>query len=200
LSRLSPNAFSLLAAGAILERQLTFDRLCITANISQDPGLPALDEVVSGRLLLEAEQPDEASTYTFANDMIRDVVYTEAGDARRRLFHRRALELLEASGDSAAILAHHALAAGLPEVAFRHSLTAGEEALRLAAVNESKAHLEMALQLAKDELPDSIEGQSQIRNLYLLLAQAYELSGQLQKAQSTYDELRRFPPKEPNNG
>src|SRR5438045_6990236 len=98
--------------------------------------LPALDELVSSRLLVEFEQSRVASTYAFANEMIRDVVYTEAGDARRRLFHARALAVLEADRDSAAVLAHHAAAAGLADAAFHHSLTAGQEALRLAAVNE----------------------------------------------------------------
>jgi predicted ATPase len=194
LSRLSPNAFSLLAAGAVLELRLTFERLCAVSNTAKDIGLPALDELVSGQLLLEVAQASAASIYIFTHNMIRDVVYTEAGDARRRLFHRRALGILEDAGASEAVLAHHAVAAGLSEVAFRHSLTAGKEAFRLAAVNEAKAHLEKALQLAKEELPDSIEVQSQIRELYLHLAQTYELSGQPVQSQSMYDEFRKLPP------
>lgn len=194
LSRLSPNAFSLLAAGAVLELRLTFERLCAISDMVENTGLPALDELVSGQILLEVVQAGAASTYTFTHNMIRDVVYTEAGDARRRLFHRRALGVLEVDGDSEAVLAHHAIAAGLAEVAFRHSLAAGKEALHLAAVNEAKVHLEKALQLAKDELPGSVEVQSQLRDLYLHLAKAYELSGQPQQAQSAYDELRKLPP------
>ncbi len=194
LSRLSPNAYTLLAAGAILDHGLTFERLCAVANLPEDGGLPALDELLSGRLLLEVEQVGLASTYAFPNGMIQDVVYTEAGDARRRLFHRRALELLEADRDSAAVLAHHAVAAGLAEAAFRHSLTAGQEALRLAAANEAQAHLEQARQLALEGSPGSAEIQPHIRDLYRQLAQAYELSGQPQQAQAVYDELRRLSP------
>jgi len=194
LSRLSPNAFTLLAAAAILEQRLTFEHLCAIANIPEDLGLSALDEVVSGRLLWEAEQPGTASTYAFANDMIRDVVYTEAGDARRRLFHRRALDILERDKDSAAVLAHHAVAAGLAEEAFRHSLTAGQEALRLAAANEAQAHLEKARQLALEGSLGSVEFQSHIRDLYLRLAEAYELSNQPERAQSVYEELQRLSP------
>ena len=126
LNRLSPHAFSLLAAGAVLEQQITFERLCAITNVTEDMALPALDELISGRLLLEAAQPGVASAYTFVNDMLRDVVYTETGDARRRLFHRRALEVLEAAKASPAVLAHHALAAGLAQAAFRHSLAAGQ--------------------------------------------------------------------------
>ena len=125
LNRLGPNAFNLLAGGAVLEQQITFGRLCAVSNVDEDMALPALDELISGRLLLEAAQPDVVSTYVFANDMLRDVVYTEAGDARRRLFHRRALEILEGAGASAAVLAHHALAAGLAQAAFHYSLAAG---------------------------------------------------------------------------
>jgi predicted ATPase len=57
LNRLSPNAFSLLAGGAVLEHQITFERLCAISKVSDDLALPALDELVSGRLLLETTQP-----------------------------------------------------------------------------------------------------------------------------------------------
>jgi predicted ATPase len=105
LNRLSPNAFSLLAGGAVLEYQITFERLCAISKMTEDTALPALDELISSRLLLESAQPGFASAYAFTNDMLRDVVYTEAGDARRRLYHRRALDILEVVGDSAAVLA-----------------------------------------------------------------------------------------------
>ena len=58
-------------------------------------GLPALDELLTSRLLLETDDPNRP--YRFTHDKIRDVVYTEAGNARRRIFHRRAFEALEAA-------------------------------------------------------------------------------------------------------
>ncbi len=81
LDRLSPNAFTLLVVAAALEQQISFEHLCAISSLSEDAALPALDELISGRLLLEVAQPGAASAYPFANDMIRDVVYTEAGDA-----------------------------------------------------------------------------------------------------------------------
>lgn len=182
LNRLSPNAFSLLAGGAILEQRLTFERLCAIANVSEDLALPALDELLSGRLLLEAAQPGVASAYSFTNDMLRDVVYTEAGDARRRLFHRRALEFLEAARDSAAVLAHHALAAGLTKAAFDHSMAAGREALHLAALSEAVIHFERARQLVLEALSLEMPDKAEIRDLYTQLSYAYELGGQTEKA------------------
>lgn len=193
LSRLSPNAFALLAAGAVLEQPLTFDRLCAVANTSADAGLPALDELVSGQLLLEAAPlGGAASLYTFVNDMLRNVVYTEAGEARRRLFHRRALEVLEAARVPAAVLEHHALAAGLPVAALHHSLAAGREALRLSALAEAWVHCQqarqLARQLAREAAPPSPELAAQIGDLYGQLGQAYALAGQPEQAQAVYAE------------
>jgi predicted ATPase len=197
LSRLSPNAFSLLAAGAVLEQRLKFERLCAISNVAEDRGLPALDELVSGRLLLEMARPDAASAYVFAHHMIRDVVYTEAGDARRRLFHQRALDVLEAARAPAAVLAHHALAAGLAQAAFRHGLAAGQEALRLLAANEAIAHFERARQVAGEASLVGTEFEAQLRNLYEQLGRAYKLGGQPEQANAIHEELKRLAPKQP---
>jgi predicted ATPase len=166
----------------VLEQQITFERLCAIANVAEDLGLPALDELISGRLLLEAAQPGAASAYAFTNDMLRDVVYTEAGDARRRLFHRRALVLLEAAGESEAVLAHHAQAAGLGLAAFHHSLAAGREALRISALSEAIVHLERAHHYLQEALPSEMPGKAELHDLYVQLARAYELNGQAEKA------------------
>jgi DNA-binding SARP family transcriptional activator len=192
LNRLSPNAFSLLAGGAVLEQQITFERLCAISNVTEDLALPALDELISGRLLLEATQPDIASAYVFTNDMLRDVVYTEAGDARRRLFHRRALEILEAAGDSAAVLAHHAQAAILVQAAFQHSLAAGREALRISAVGEAIIHLERARQFMRQASLQEMPGKVELGDLYLQLGLAYELVGQSEKALAIHAERERL--------
>lgn len=176
LNRLSPNAFALLAAGATLERGLTFDRLAQTANVPEDAALPAVDELISSRLLIEG--PGALGAYIFPNDMIRDVVYTEAGDARRRLYHRRALAVLAAARDPAALLAHHALVAGQAEAAFRFSLSAGEEALRLAAPNLAVVHLEQARALRHEVALTGADFEADVVSLYRLLGRAYLLDGQ----------------------
>ncbi|HEX9926247.1 MAG TPA: AAA family ATPase, partial [Anaerolineae bacterium] len=94
LHRLTPNATALLTAAAVIGRDCSFERLCQVAGLAAGEGLPALDELLSGRLLLETDDP--ARPYTFAHDKIRDVVYTEAGAARRRLYHHQAFTILEA--------------------------------------------------------------------------------------------------------
>ena len=182
LNRLSPNAFSLLAAGAVLEHWITYERMCAISNLSEDQGLPALDELISGRLLLEITQPSGVSGYTFTNDMLRDVVYTEAGDARRRLFHHRTMEVLEKDGESVAVLAHHALAAGLGQAAFHYSLAAGREALRLHAVSEAIVHFEHAIQFVRQASLPEMPDEADLSELFTQLARAYKLDGQGEKA------------------
>jgi DNA-binding SARP family transcriptional activator len=192
LNRLSPNAFSLLAGGAVLEHRITFERMCAISNVNEDLALPALDELISGRLLLETVQPGVTSAYAFTNDMLRDVVYTEAGDARRRLFHRRAMEVLETGEESAAVLAHHAQAAGMAQTAFHYSLAAGREALRLSAVSEAVVHFERARQfvrvVALREMPNAVD----LNELYMQLNRAYKLAGQMEKALAIEAERKKF--------
>ena len=139
--------------------------------------MPALGELISARLLLEPEQTVAASAYTFTNDMLRDVVYTEAGDARRRLFHQRALAVLEAAGASAAVLAHHGLAAGLDQDIFRLSLDAGRESLRILAISEAIVHLELALRFVQETSQQEMPEETNLRDLYYQLGRAYKLSG-----------------------
>jgi predicted ATPase len=189
LNRLSPNGFALLAAGAVLEHGITFERLCAISHLEENEGLAALDELVSSRLLVEGAQLDAPGGYEFAHNMIREVVYTEAGDARRRLFHRRALHVLEAGRVSPAALAHHALAAGEEAAAFRRSLIAGQEALRLAATSEAIVHFERARQIALDSSLDGTESEAQTRELYQQLSRAYEQSGQPEQARAMKQEL-----------
>lgn len=182
LHRLTANATALLTAAAVIGRDCSFERLCQVAGVAAAEGLPALDELLAGRLLLETD--DLARPYTFAHDKIRDVVYTEAGAARRRLYHRQAFTLLEASGSPPAELAHHALAAQLAEPAFRYSLAAGDAAMALFAVQDAIDHYEQA----RHQLPIA-NLQSSIPNLYLSLGRAYELLGDYRQAQSVYQDM-----------
>lgn len=145
LERLAHPARELLAAAAILGQGFTFDQLCRVAGLREDEALPATDAVVRAHLLREAAAVGEgvAGTYAFTHDKIRDVAYAEAGDARQRVFHRRALEALQDTAP-AAQLVRHAVAAGLREPAARFSFAAGDEALRLLAARDALAHYDRA--------------------------------------------------------
>jgi predicted ATPase len=185
LNRLSANALTLCTAAAILGSQFDFDSLCRVAGLNENDGLPALDELLRRGLLREADR-----RYLFSHDRIREIVYAQASEARRRVFHRRALEVLAttlALSIPSAELAHHALAANLPERAFELSLAAGDEAMRLFAVHDAVRHYEQAqalmaiLQLPIPDLHAS--------RLFSQLGRAYELTNEREKARSLYQEM-----------
>lgn len=193
LYRLTPNAFALLVAGTVLGQGITFERLCQVANLEERDGLPALDEVLHSGLLLESERqggPMTAGRYVFAHAKIRAVVYAEAGEARRSIFHRRALEALQAAAAPAAELAYHALAAGLAEPAFHWSLAAGDEAMGVVAVSSAISFYEQARYLMAERLQGLDLGAMlpapEIEHLYTDLGRAYELNAEWEKARAVY--------------
>jgi DNA-binding SARP family transcriptional activator len=152
LAPLPQTARDLLAAASVLGQGFTFELLCNVGRLTEDEALPALDSVVRSNLLHEIGQSERQSgggQYIFAHDKIRDVVYSEAGEARRRVFHRRAIEALQTGGAPAAELARHALAGGLDEPALRFSIAAGDDAMRLLAARDAAVHYERAITLAE---------------------------------------------------
>lgn len=155
LAPLSQAARDLLAAAAVLGQGFHFDILRQVSRLPTDDALQALDAVVQARLLQETGKADDPGNdvrhhrYDFAHDKIRDVVYAEAGEARRGVFHGRALEALESSGTPPAQLARHALAAGLDEAALQHSIAAGDAALQLLAARDAAVHYAHAIALAE---------------------------------------------------
>src|SRR6266566_1050364 len=92
LGRLTPSAWALLVAGAALGQGLTFERLIQVAQLDEQEGLRALEELLRKGLLCEGtlvEEPQAFDGYAFPREMIREVVYQEAGVTRQRLVQRR---------------------------------------------------------------------------------------------------------------
>jgi predicted ATPase len=141
----------------VLGHGFTFERLCQVAEMAEHEGLLALDEALRCGLLQEASTTESLlgdQPYTFTHDKIREVISLEAGEARRRILHRRALEVLQRAVTPVTELAHHALAARLMEPAFHLSVAAGDEAARVFAMTEAHQHYTRALQ-ALLHVPDT---------------------------------------------
>ena len=151
LRGLSEAAFGVLAAAAVLGTDATFEPLCVLAALDERAGLAALDELRRRDLLVETAGDQEETSgpvvWRFAYESVREVVYTEAGEARRRLFHRRAFATLEGGGAPAATLAYHAQAAGLTEPALHALVAAGDAALTVSATRDAHAYYEQARRL-----------------------------------------------------
>jgi tetratricopeptide (TPR) repeat protein len=119
------------------------------------------------------------------------VAYTESREARRRVYHRRALLGLESSGAPAAECAFHALAALLDEPAFRYSVAAGHEAFAAYATQEALAHFNTARDVAgrMQAGGESIAG-DWLGRLYRGRGQALELVNGDEAVQANYEEMR----------
>jgi DNA-binding SARP family transcriptional activator len=92
LGRLTPSAWALLVAGAALGQGLTFERLIRVAQLDEQGGLHALEELLRGGLLWEGTVVEEAQAFdglAFPGELIRAVVSQEAGVTRQRLVQRR---------------------------------------------------------------------------------------------------------------
>jgi len=143
----SKEAGALLLAAAVLGRACMFERMCQIADLQETEALDALEALLDGRLL--TERPSDRRPYTLAHDYIREVVYTESNEARRRVYHRRALLALEAAREPAAECAYHALASLLDEPAFRFSVDAGREAFASYAMQDALSHFDTAREVAR---------------------------------------------------
>ncbi len=199
LDRLTPHAFALLVAGAVLGRGITFGHLCQVADLEEAVGLPALDEVLHSGLLHELERGAgrmAAGSYVFAHPKIRAVVYAEAGEARRYIFHRRALQALQAAAAPAVELAYHALAAGLAEPAFHWYIAAGDEAMRVFAVRDALTFFGQARHLMAERVHGlgllTMLPAPEIEHLYIHLGRAYELNAEWEKARTAYTSMLTY--------
>jgi DNA-binding SARP family transcriptional activator len=189
LARISAPAAELLRATAVLAQEASFDHLCLVTELDERQTVSALDELLKHQLLLETEErqawvPDPV--YTFSHHKVSEVVYAEAGRARRRLLHRRAFEVLQPSVPTSD-LAHHALQAGLLTETIRYSLMAGNEAMNLFAHQVAIAHYQTVQQVVEQEAwPEAVSGADR-QAFYSRLGRAYELTDAWPKAQKLYE-------------
>lgn len=192
LDRITPSASALLTAVSVLAQEATFNHLCHVSGLNEGQAVTALDELLTRQLLLETDAMQTVARdpiYRFSHQKVSEVVYTEAGVARRRIFHRRAFEALRVTAVPSAELVHHALNAGLVTETIQYSLVAGNEAMALFAVRVAITHYETAWQVAEQKgWPEEISGADR-QDLYSGLGRAYELVEAWTQAQATYQAM-----------
>jgi DNA-binding SARP family transcriptional activator/predicted ATPase len=197
LARLSAPARQLVMAGAVLGSTASAQRLWQMAGLRVPEGVEALEEDVKSGILREEEArgpgAGRPASYRFSHDLVRDVVYTDLGAARRLVLHQRALALLETEGAPAAELAYHALSAGEAEGAYRFSVQAGDEALFIFAVEEAIGHFQQARALLQAQPPlGSKFAASEVERLYVSLGRAYGFQNTWHRTQEAYEELLAY--------
>ena len=100
--------------------------------------------------------PAGVDLYQFTHDRIREAVYADLPEPRRRLLHRRAVEVLRATGADAAQIVEQAAGVGLQAVVAEMSVRAGDAALRVFAGADAARHYRRALAHppAGEDLPE----------------------------------------------
>ncbi len=116
----------LLGAAAVVGRRVPWALLVAVSAQDEEAVLAGLEAACQARLLLE----DESGAYAFAHDLIREVVETNVGAARRAVLHRRVAEALEhdSTGADAETIAYHYTSAGLEDKALPYLEQAGDQA------------------------------------------------------------------------
>ncbi len=194
LSKLGQQARQLVMASAVLGNKSSSRNLWHVTHIGVQAGVEALEEAMkSGLLHQEDGGIGRPSIYRFTHDLIRDVVYTELGEARRQVLHQRTLALLEREGARASELAYHARLSGEAEAAYRFSVQAGMEAVAVFAVADAIRHYEQARALLQEPQRIQVElTATEVEHLYAHLGQAYAFQNAWEKARETYKELLAY--------
>jgi tetratricopeptide (TPR) repeat protein len=196
-AKLSQPARQLVMTSAVLGIPASAQLLWQVAEVEAQTGVEALEEAIGHGILREEEAGEAAgghlSSYGFSHDLMREVVYTELGAARRQVLHRRALASLEPEGARAAELAYHALAAGEAEAAYRASVQSGMEAAAVFAVEDAIGHYRQARALLQAHHGRQSEpAATEVERLYTHLGQAYAFQYAWAQAQEAYEELLAF--------
>src|SRR5207237_2762517 len=160
-------------------------------------GIEALEEAVKSGILREEEPGGPGAgrlgSYRFAHDLMRDVVYTELGAARRQVLHQRTFAVLHTEGARASELAYHARASGQIQEAYSYSVQAGMEAVAVFAVADAIGHYEQARALLHEhQRIQTVLSAPEVEHLYVHLGRAYAFVKAWEKAQDAYEELLAY--------
>jgi transcriptional regulator with XRE-family HTH domain/tetratricopeptide (TPR) repeat protein len=138
-------ARELLGVAAVVGRIIPVESLMTAATRSEREVLTAVEAACQARLLIE-----EAGTYQFAHDLIREVVEADLSAVRRRSLHRQVAASWEQGPKvpPPEVLAYHYAQAGELVVALGHLMRAAERAQQAGAHREEASLLGQAIAIA----------------------------------------------------
>jgi tetratricopeptide (TPR) repeat protein/transcriptional regulator with XRE-family HTH domain len=147
VAALPESARTVLGAAAVVGRLIPPAILIAAATQPEEEVLAALEAASQARLLV-----DEGDSYRFAHDVIREVMETDVGAARRQLLHRRvaaAIEVLYAHrlADHYETLAFHYQQSQTWEKAIEYLMKSGDKAALSGATQEALAFYDQAFAL-----------------------------------------------------
>jgi tetratricopeptide (TPR) repeat protein/KaiC/GvpD/RAD55 family RecA-like ATPase len=151
LSRLDEDGQSVLTMASFIGNDFTLEALCAVTGIEEDKLLKLMDELFKTGLIKEQIVRGEG-VCSFADVLVRDVVYEEVSPLTRKKLHGVvgcALEKVyaETIDEHFGELASHLLDGGDRDKALDYFLKAGDRALKVYANSEAVSYFQSALKL-----------------------------------------------------
>jgi DNA-binding SARP family transcriptional activator len=158
LRSISPAALKLLQLVAVAGQEVSLPVLEAGMDAEREPAslLDLLDELLTTRLLEET-----GLSYSFPHPLLREAVYQQMSEARRRAFHgrvARALEILYRDDLDMPVeaIAYHYLQVAEVEQAVRYLIRAGDRAEAIYAHDDALLRYEEALSLLEGEITSEL--------------------------------------------
>jgi tetratricopeptide (TPR) repeat protein/KaiC/GvpD/RAD55 family RecA-like ATPase len=164
-SRLDDDCQNVLALASFVGNDFTLEALCAVTGIEKSKLIESLDKMFKTGLIKERVIRGEG-VCSFADILVRDVVYEEVSPLRRKELHGVvgcALEKVYAAkiDEHFGELAYHFLETGDKEKALDYFLKAGEKSQKMYAYDEAFSYLSHALTLL-EERDGNIEERTRI--------------------------------------
>jgi len=155
IDRLDDKSQSMLTSASFVGKDFTFEALCGVTGIEEDKLVEIVEEMLKTGLLKHRVVRGE-DMFSFADIMVRDVVYEEIGPLRRKRLHGvvgRALEKVYAEkiDEHLGELALHFLEGGDKDKALAYFLKAGEKTAKIYANSEAASYFQSALRLLEEK-------------------------------------------------
>lgn len=185
LDQLSEQARNVANLAAVIGREFSFTVLSAACNEDEDTLVNALDDLWQRHIIRE----QEAETYDFSHDKLREAAYNSLSRLRRRILHRHVAEALVKvythNVEQASMqIATHYERAGNAEQAIPYYLKAGKTAREIYATNEAIFAFQQALKLAQTSNIHEVT----IAVIYENIGDVFSAVGQYHEAQRAYEQ------------
>ena len=184
-SRLDDECQSVLTLASFVGNDFTLETMSALTGIEENKLLELIDGMLKTGLIKEREVRGEC-VCSFADILVRDVVYEEVSLLKRKKLHGvvgSALEKIYAQkiDEHLGELASHLLESGDKEKALSYFLKAGDKAVRIFANDEATSYFQSALKLLEEK-----NGEPQGKKDVL------EKLGDMKKLVGKYDESLKY--------
>lgn len=154
LDRLNEECKSVLTTASYIGNDFTFEALREATGLEEGRMLELIDQILKTGLLKCRTQNGE-DRCTFADALVRDVLYDEVNPLRRKKLHEvvgQALEevYVKKLDEHFGELASHFLESGNKDKALNYFLKAGEKAEKVYAYNEAGSYFQSALRFLEE--------------------------------------------------